>query len=218
MGSLISTQCSHGYIVGGTLFIPLASGQFVRMITDGKRRDAVENAAKTVFGRALKVTALTEEEFFEQAPELMKSAGSGESEEEDLFGKAAEAFEKFAENKGILFEEGTAGEGNARRDEGARGDGSFGGIFEDDENGEGGGFEDGFDSFEPEPYDENSVTAKKTSFTTEASPHREEEHAAASGAANSGFDDYSRTFGYEPPGDDDVPPDDDGSMYGDDED
>ena len=218
VGSLISTQCSHGYIVGGTLFIPLASGQFVRMITDGKRRDAVENAAKTVFGRALKVTALTEEEFFEQAPELMKSAGSGESEEEDLFGKAAEAFEKFAENKGILFEEGTAGEGNARRDEGARGDGSFGGIFDDDENGEGGGFEDGFDSFEPEPYDENSVTAKKTSFTTEASPHREEEHAAASGAANSGFDDYSRTFGYEPPGDDDVPPDEDGSMYGDDED
>ena len=226
VGSLIATQCSHGYIVGGTLFIPLAGRQFVRMITDGKRREAVENAAKTVFGRPLRVTALTEEDFFEQAPELMKKAASGEPEEEDLFGKTAEAFEKFAENKGILFEAETDSDVNGRRDEGTgREDDSFGGLFEDDENEEGGevgedagnvSFEDDFDAFEPEPAPTGNRTAATSPFTNAAETYRHEEQPAPQ--TQSGLGDYSEAFGYEPPGDDEAPPDDSESMYGDDED
>ncbi|MBO7399450.1 MAG: hypothetical protein J6V10_10195, partial [Clostridia bacterium] len=75
---------------------------------------------------------------------------------------------------------------------------------------------DDFDAFEPEPAPTGNRTATISPFTNAAETYRHEEQPASQ--TQSGFDDYSRTFGYEPPGDDDVPPDDSESMYGDDED
>ncbi len=96
----LSTRINDAYIIGKTLYILLDDFRDFKTITEGRRKEVLAQAAARAFNSPLKVKPVTAESFFEEAPELLKSAGSEDENEPSDAAKIAE----FAETNGIAFE------------------------------------------------------------------------------------------------------------------
>lgn len=233
VASILNTQCRNGYVIGGTLFIPLTTYPFVRMISGEARKKALETAAAETFGSSLTVSVLTEEEFFREAPELLKRGESAETGA-DAFDDLGDRLDKFARDNDIPFGEAPA-EAPAPED---RSDGMTfpDSVFDIDseegfeDNGAGGG---GY-SFEPVRGGTSDVSAASDAgdesaagFATDGSAANGlsfvEFGANDSAAEGAGYgEDFTsgtrNNFREESYGDAHYTGDSDGSMYGGDED
>ena len=96
----LTTRTNNAYIIGNSLYILLEDGRDFKSVTEGKRKDALAQAAARAFGKKLSVKPMAAESFFDQAPELLK-AGDGEDEEQK---NDADIIAAFAESNGIEFE------------------------------------------------------------------------------------------------------------------
>ncbi len=96
--SVLTTRVENLYVIGKTLYIPLEDGRDFPMVTEGKRKAALENAAMQVFKTKLRVRVIAKTEFFEQAPDLILKPEDAENEKGD-----AEKIADYAASNGIDF-------------------------------------------------------------------------------------------------------------------
>ena len=126
VASILNTQCKNGYVIGGTLFVPLTTYQFVRMVSGESRKSALESVTAEIFGNALTVSVLTEEEFFRSAPELLKDAvkkDESDANAANSFENISRKLDRFARDNDIPFD--SAGTENGPDAEDRRGDADF---------------------------------------------------------------------------------------------
>ena len=102
VASMLSTRVQKAYIIGKTLYIPLDDRRDIAFVTDGKRIETLKTSAALVFNKVLNVKPVAVDAFFEQAPDLISKANSGE--EEDTEEANTEAIARFAETNGIDLE------------------------------------------------------------------------------------------------------------------
>lgn len=224
VASILSTQCSNSYVIGGTLFVPITKYEFARMISDETRKKALESAAAETFGRSLAISVLTEEEFYRSAPELLKRADTAAAEA-DTFTELSEKLDRFARDNDIPFDssanEAPAPQGDAPEEMSFSGnpfgtDGEDG--FLDNVPGEGAFSDDapdeGRQSFETGGFEVESFDA--FGDASASSQNKKESPYSGAGGAPAGGDDGDSFYNDY---DDARPSDDgDGSMYGGDED